>query len=352
MLKMTLDCPNPDLDRDAPPRRSLIGTYPNHWLYSSSPPSFDLTRPSPPEYALSSPKDTFTLSTTTTPTVISPSKTALVIIDMQNYFISTFLGRCADGAGNNAKRRLLDTAIPAARKAGIQIIWLNWGLTDKEIEHMPPSIRRAFEFEAALDREGKPKPLPAIDAHGVKQAAAEQFMQDKNGVLAEKELAENGKPKRMYRGLGSEIGPVRIEEGKIVDGGRLLMRDTWNAALPPALDAAYKEGQSLKERPDVWIHKNRMSGLWGASTPCTRFLEQQDIKTLLFAGVNTDQCVAGSLQDAFSKGWDCILLKDACGTTSPDAARECVEFNSARTWGFATDCNSLEKGVQAMLAAR
>ena len=221
---------------------------------------------------------------------------------MQNFFLSTYLGRPSDGAGNNAKRRLLDTAIPAARKAGIQIIWLNWGLTDEEIEYMPPSTQRAFGFEAALEGEGKGKSLPAIDAHGVNQAAAEQFMQDKNGVLEEKELTENGKPKRIYQGLGSEIGPVRIEDGKVVDAGRLLMRDTWNAALPPALDAAYKEGQSLKGKPDVWIHKNRMSGLWGASTPCTDYLVEEGIKTLLFAGVNTDQCVGGSLQDAFTKG--------------------------------------------------
>lgn len=347
-----IESPKPDINGDPPPRRSLIGTYPNHWLHSSSPPSFDLTRPSPPEYALPSPKDSISLSTTTTPIVISPSKTALVIIDMQNFFLSLYLGRPADGAGNNAKKRLLDTAIPAARKAGIQIIWLNWGLTDEDIEDMPPSTRRAFGFEATLEGQGKNKSLPAIDAHGVNQAAADHFMQDKNGVLEEKELTENGKPKRIYKGLGSEVGPVSIEDGKVVDAGRLLMRDTWNAALPPALDAAYKEGQGLKEKPDVWIHKNRMSGLWGSSTPCTEFLEQAGISTLVFAGVNTDQCVAGSLQDAFTKGWDCILLKDACGTTSPDSARECIEFNSARTWGFVTVCNGLEKGVQAMLEAQ
>lgn len=339
--------PKHDINGDTPRRRSLIGTYPNHWLHSASPHTFDLTRPSPPEYALPSPRDSISLSTTTTPIVISPAKTALVIIDMQNFFLSTYLGRPADGAGNNAKMRLVDIAIPAARRAGIQILWLNWGLTDEDIDLMPPSTLRAFGFEAALEEDGKSKSLPVIDAHGVNQAVGEQFMQDKNGVL--EELTENGKPKRIYKGLGSEIGPVTIDDGKVVDAGRLLMRDTWNAALPPALDAAYKEGQLLKEKPDVWIHKNRMSGLWGSSTPCTEFLEQQGIKTLLFSGVNTDQCVGGSLQDAFTKGWDCILLKDACGTTSPQYATECVEFNSARTWGFVTDCHGLDKGIQAML---
>lgn len=260
---------------------------------------------------------------------------------MQNFFLSTYLGRPADSAGNNVKRRLLDAAIPTARKAGIQIIWLNWGLTDREIEHMPPNTLRAFGFEAALERETKAESLPAIEPRGVFEAAAEQFMQDKDGVLKERELTENEKVRRIYKGLGSEIGPVRIEDGKVVDAGRLLMRNTWNAALPPALDAAYKEGQSIEKKPDVWIHKNRMSGLWGPSTLCTEFLDKEGIRTLLLAGVNTDQCVAGTLQDAFTKGWDCILLKDGCGTTSPDFAWECVEYNTARTWGrcFRSSCS-------------
>ena len=176
-------------------------------------------------------------------------------------------------------------------------------------------------------------------------------MQDKDGVLKEDEITENGKPKRIYQGLGSEIGPVIVENGRTVDAGRLLMRDTWNAALPPALNDAFIAGQQEKDRPDVWIHKNRMSGLWGSGTSCTEYLKKEGIKTLLFAGVNTDQCVGGSLQDAFTKGWDCILLRDACGTTSPDFASECVEFNCARTWGFVTDCNGLEEGVKDMLEA-
>ena len=330
--------------------RALIGKPPKHWLYSASNTTFDLTRPSPPDFTLPSPGTSIFLDTTTKPVVISPSKTALVIIDMQNFFLSTFLGRPADGAGNKAAQRLLDTAIPAARKAGIQLIWLNWGLTDGEIAEMPSSTRRAFGFEATLEREGKKRSQPAIDAHGVNQAAVEHFEQDKNGAL--EELTETGRPKRHYCGLGSEIGPIAIENGETVDAGTLLMRDTWNAALPPALDAAYREGRKAKTKPDVWIHKNRMSGLWGASTPCTDFLEKEEITTLLFAGVNTDQCVAGSLQDAFTKGWDCILLKDACGTTSPDFASQCVEFNCARTWGFVSDCSALEKAVRGMLEAR
>ena len=329
--------------------RTLIGKPPGHWLYDTSSFIFDLTRPLPPNFPVPSSGASVSITTTTKRILISPPKTALVIIDMQNFFLSTHLGREPNSAGNKAAQRLLDTAIPAARKAAIQIVWLNWGLTDLEIEEMPPSTRRAFGFEASIEHKGRKRSHPAIDAHGVNQSAVERFEEDKNGAL--EELTENGKPKRIYQGLGSQIGSVPIEDGKTVNAGQLLMRDTWNAALPPPLEAVYREGQDLKVKPDVWIHKNRMSGLWGKSTRCTDYLEKEGITTLLFAGVNTDQCVSGSLQDAFTKGWDCVLLRDGCGTTSPSFAPECVEFNCARTWGFVTDCSALEEGVQNMLNA-
>lgn len=56
-----------------------------------------------------------------------------------------------------------------------------------------------------------------------------------------------------------------------------------------------------------------MSGLSGSNTDCEAFLEREGIKTLLFTGVNTDQCVGGSYQDSFSKGYDSIFLNDGSG---------------------------------------
>ena len=326
--------------------RGLIGRPPSHWLYDASSMTFDLTRPLAPNFPVPSLSASVPMTTTTKSLLISPPKTALVIIDMQNFFLSTHLGRTPDSAGNKAAQRLLETAIPAARKAAIQIIWLNWGLTDSEIEEMPPNFRRAFGFEASLEHNGRTVTRPVIDALGVNHSPVERPDEEAEG------LTENGKPERIYRGLGSEIGSVAIEAGKTVGAGRLLMRDTWNAALPPAMEAVYKEGQDLKVKPDVWIHKNRMSGLWGSSTLCTDYLEKEGITTLMFAGVNTDQCVSGSLQDAFTKGWDCILLRDACGTTSPIFASECIEYNCALAWGFVTDCSALEEGVKVMLNAK
>jgi nicotinamidase-related amidase len=331
---------------DTTHRRGVVGPSKNFWLYDSRR-GIDLTHPDSLNSTASS--AVLPLKTTTLPVTMSPSKTALVVIDMQNFFLSPQLGRPSTSAGLRAQQQLLKHAIPAARKAGVRVIWLNWGLTPSDLESMPPAVFRAFGFEtmAAQDFESHysdPNAVrnAAVDEHGV-NGAAPLIARGKATVET------GGKPQRIYRGLGSDVGEVELEDGTTVDGGKLLCRDTWNAALTPELNAAYEDGLQAAV-PDVWIHKDRMSGLWGSGTDCTKFLEEEGIKTLLFAGVNTDQCVAGSLLDGFNNGYDCILLSDGCGTTSPPSCQEAIEFNCAKTWGFCTTCEEFANGVQKMLA--
>lgn len=77
-------------------------------------------------------------------------------------------------------------------------------------------------------------------------------------------------------------------------------------------------------------------------------LNSRGIRTLLFAGANTDQCVGGSLQDAFTKGWDCLLLSDGCATASPVLAKQCIEYNCEAGWDFMLSCEQLSKGIDDM----
>ncbi|KAJ6086375.1 Isochorismatase-like protein [Penicillium sp. IBT 16267x] len=273
------------------------------WIYDPSTGIIDLTRNGPAETAL-------TIQTTTNPIRIDPAKTAMVIVDMQNFFLHPALGRSVSGSGLDAVEVLLNK-IPAAREKGIRILWVNWGLTDDEVATMPPAMMKAFtvlqKTPAAAD-DGRPK-------------------KEKNPDL--------------YKGLGMDIGAVELPDGTTIEAGGALMRDTWNAALYGALDAEYRKGLAEASRPDVWIHKNRMSALWGPQTDLQNHLQADGITTLLFAGVNTDQCVGGTLMDAFSKGYDCILLKDGAATTSPQFATDAWEWNSENTFGFVTSCSAL-----------
>lgn len=223
-------------------------------------------------------------------------------------------------------------AIPAARKAGIRVVWVNWGLTDEDLRDMPPAVRRAFGFLA-------------VPCDTTFQDGEEAFGEHEGSVGVDK---HGGKREGAYKGLGADMGSVSLADGSCVDAGRLLMRGTWNAALFPPLDEIYRMGAQLPHNPDVWIHKDRMSGLWGARTACEDFLRREGIQTLLFAGVNTDQCVGGSLTDAFSKGFDCVLLRDGCGTSSPSCAQEAWEWNVAHTFGFCVGCEEFAQGVEAI----
>ena len=67
----------------------------------------------------------------------------------------------------------------------------------------------------------------------------------------------------------------------------MLMRDAKNAELYGPLQSLYEEGKV--NGTDVWIHKNRMSGLWGPQTALDLYLQEKGITSLLFAGVNADQ---------------------------------------------------------------
>lgn len=71
-------------------------------------------------------------------------------------------------------------------------------------------------------------------------------------------------------GIGCPIGDVTLEDGQTVDGGRLLMRDSWNADLCPPLKEALKEEQ-MSNRPDVRFYKSSLSGLRDFQTPLTEY---------------------------------------------------------------------------------
>jgi nicotinamidase-related amidase len=105
---------------------------------------------------------------------------------------------------------------------------------------------------------------------------------------------------RPYIGFGQDLGGSK---------GRLLFADSWNADIYPSLKAHVQPG-------DLHCAKNRMSGLWSPEQPLWKTLNALKKTTLLFTGVNTDQCVLGTFVDGYNAGWHCIMIDDCCGTTT------------------------------------
>lgn len=104
----------------------LIDNTSNFWRYSNDD-GFDLTRRNDDHTGAS-----ILFETTTIPIRIDPTRSAIVIIDMQNFFLHPSVRTHSTGIA--ASDKLLQHIIPQARQAGIQIIWLNWGMTEEDLE--------------------------------------------------------------------------------------------------------------------------------------------------------------------------------------------------------------------------
>lgn len=304
-------------------QKILVGTEGNTWIWSRD--GWDLTHSADPSSNL--PENGVHLDCETVNVKIDPTKTALVIIDMQNIGLNKALDPPSAPAMYEAQDAILQYAIPAARKLGLQIIWLNWGLTEDDLATMPPAEVRVFAFQANTDK---------VD-YGLRDVQG-----DPNDPA---NFLKCGERPNLNRLPGTELGEVVLEDGNRVNAGRVMMRETWNTALHGPLAGAYEEGKKAA-RPDVWIHKNRNSGLWNEKSAMGEYLKREGIRTLLFSGVSTDQCVGSTLQDAHAQGFDTIMLKDGCGTDSLPYAKATYEFNCVRAWGFLTSCKALAKAAE------
>ncbi|TFK93484.1 Isochorismatase hydrolase [Polyporus arcularius HHB13444] len=215
---------------------------------------------------------------------IATKNSAVVIIDMQNFFLHPDLREHPTGLA--CVIPIMNTVL-ALRSHGVKILWVNWGLTEHELTTIPPSLVRGFKK----------------GGHG---------------------------------GFGAELAG---------GFGRLLMRGEFNSDLYGPLQGLYEQGRDAGT--DVWIHKNRMSGIWGGQTALDLYLQEQGISTLFFAGVNADQCVLGTLVDAYFRGYDCITVEDCTATTSPPGALESVIYNAGGSYGFVTDSERIIAAAEA-----
>lgn len=115
----------------------------------------------------------------------------------------------------------------------------------------------------------------------------------------------------------------------------VLTKGSWAAAVVEELAI---------EPIDIQVDKYRMSGFW--DTPLDSILRNLGRTSLLFAGVNADQCVMATLQDANFLGYDCILLRDCTATTSPDYCLQATLYNVNQCFGFVSDSQTLIKQLQ------
>ncbi|KAL8386858.1 hypothetical protein RB595_010338 [Gaeumannomyces hyphopodioides] len=258
---------------------AFMGNHYNHWVLvskneTSRKSSWDLTRsarlptPNPKTIPMLGGRES---------AIIEPSRSAFIIVDMQNFFLhpnmtpSASLGRAAVGPTINMIR--------AFRENGMKILWTNWGFDDHDLIISPPADLDGFS-----------------DDH----TRATSFC--------------------------SDMGFMTDADGKTVQLGKKLCRGAWNARPYGDLDTEMVQG--VEKGTDFYFNKNRISGLWGAQTPLGLFLQENGITTLFIGGVNSDQCVWGTLLDGYYKGFDMIYVPDCAATISPWYAEQMVRYNA------------------------
>jgi nicotinamidase-related amidase len=94
---------------------------------------------------------------------------------------------------------------------------------------------------------------------------------------------------------------------------------------------------------DVQIIKHRFSAFWDTETDAV--LRNMGIKTLFVGGVNMDQCVMTTLEDASFLGYDTILIEDGTATTSPEFCVQSVLYNVKLLFGFVTRSSAILKAL-------
>ncbi|PVH95455.1 Isochorismatase hydrolase [Periconia macrospinosa] len=249
---------------------TLLGNVYNHWIYLGND-TYDLTRSM---VAPTTKPVTIPMTGARKRAVIEPSRSALVIIDMQNFFLHPELTPSAEG-GRKAVEPTLKM-IDAFRRNSMPVLWTFWGLDGKDLRDLPPADIAGFS--------------------NTKHSPTDSF--------------------------GSDMG--KLDDG--TELGEMLMRGSWNARpYGPLYDAQI---QGVNNGTDHYFNKNRVSGMWGAQTPLGLWLEENQITTLFFGGVNSDQCVYGTLLDSYFKGYDTVFVDDISATISPEYAAQMVRYNS------------------------
>jgi len=223
--------------------------------------------------------------------IIELSKTAMLVVDMQNDFGSK--GGMFDRAGLDismirATVHPTSKVLEAARNVGIPIVYLKMG------------------FKADLS-----------------------------------DLGTADSPNRMrhlHFGVGQRISAPDGTEG------RMLIRETWNTDVLPELKP---------ESDDIVLYKTRFSGFY--KTELDEVLQRLGVKYLIVTGCTTSVCVESTVRDAMFRDYLCVLLEDCMGepigNDLPRSNQEASLLTMQRLFGWVSTSDDFVKALASKSTA-
>jgi ureidoacrylate peracid hydrolase len=195
---------------------------------------------------MDSPSSTLSIEARPMPFTMDPTRTAVIVVDMQNDFASE--GGAFARAGLEiapVQKTIAPTArvLAAARDIGMKIIYLKMA-----------------------------------------------FRPDLSDVGAR--LSKNWR-------LHTFLGMGELVTGPDGQPSRLFVEDTWNTEIV---------GELTPQPSDIVVTKHRFSGFYG--TDLDVILRGPGIEYLVFTGCTTSVCVESTLRDAMFRDYLCLLLAD------------------------------------------
>ncbi len=104
--------------------------------------------------------------------------------------------------------------------------------------------------------------------------------------------------------------------------GPIAVAGAWGSQVVDAL---------APQPQDLLVYKHRLSGFF--DNELDTILRNRGIDTLIFVGVNIDRCVFSTLCDASFLGYGCLLVEDACATSSPPFVTDAILYLTRLLYG-------------------
>ena len=116
---------------------------------------------------------------------------------------------------------------------------------------------------------------------------------------------------------------------------KLLIRGTWGADIITELKP---------QECDILVEKPRFSAFF--QTNLDTILRTHDVRYLIFVGIATNICVEATIRDAYYRDYFCILVSDATINQGPAFTEEATIFNVKACFGWVTTTENIVKTMQ------
>ena len=118
--------------------------------------------------------------------------------------------------------------------------------------------------------------------------------------------------------------------------GRILIRGSSGHSFLPELEPIKQEYVIDKPGKGAFF-----------ATDLQEILEHEKVTSLILAGVTTEVCVHSTVREANDRGYDCLVIRDACGSYFPEFHSVALKMISAQSgiFGKVTSFSEFSRAV-------